>query len=512
MNTVINNTNIRTILISLLLTLCIYIVYGYQLGLEDGPEFLPFAKVIQNPFLYKNDLFVKSMLAMPWNERTIFGLFFSMFESLEWAGFIVHVILTFFLVLGVFKLSEVILKDFWWSLLLTLIYFLITLQIEIGSTTLYYHNIQGETFANTFIIWALVALVYQREKLTFLLIGLATYFHALIGFQSFLFITSAYLLYMLYNKDFETLKIIIYCILVYIITCSWIIVMIFMGNQSEGIGSSKEFMDLTYHFSLKCHFDPLAFSRKGYILFLISLIAGFNFYKKQQPLVFFTFITLSAGYVIYLIGFYVNSYLITSSWWFRTNMWVMVLGQIAGMGLLKNISLINKFRYLLFATVFIAIGFKITWRTEIPKMYPWNDLALENDEVKTAFACKKYSKIDDVFIHPLTFSALKYFGERASYVEYNRYVRSKKDIKVWYNRLGEVYRLNTSIETARNPDFNNLNNENYNNLKDSQLTILADKGVKYAIFSADHSSKFPCIYSNKSYKIIQIKNIELSPL
>ena len=510
MNTIINNTNIRTILISLLLTLSIYLVYGYQLGLEDGPEFLPFAKVFQNPFLYKNDLFVKSMLAMPWNERTIFGLFFSMFDSLEWAGFIVHVILTFFLVLGVFKLSTVILKDVWWSLLFTLIYFFITLQIEIGSTTLYYHNIQGETFANTFIIGAWVAFVHQREKLTFLLIGLATYFHALIGFQCFLFISGAYLIYMLYTKDFEKLKNILYCILGYIITCSWIIVLIFMGNKSEGIGSSKEFMDLTYHFSLKCHFDPLAFSRNGYMLFLISLIAGFYFYKKQQPLLFFAFITLSAGYVIYLIGFYANSYLITSSWWFRTNMWIMLLGQIAIVGLLKNISSINKFRYLLFALVFIALGFKIIWLSEIPKMYPWKNLSLNNDEIKTAYACKKYSNIDDVFIHPLTFSALKYFGERASYVEYNRYVRSKKDIKVWYNRLGEVYKLNTSIETARNPDFNKVTNENYNNLKDSELSILANKGVKYAIFPLDHTSKFPCIYSNNSYKIIQIRNGELS--
>ncbi|TAH26078.1 MAG: hypothetical protein EAZ07_05155 [Cytophagales bacterium] len=481
-------------------------VYGYQLGLDDGPEFLTFAKVIQNPLLYKNDLFMKSMLSIPWNERTTFGIFFSLFQNIEWAGFIVHVLLTFFLVLGVLKLSQIILNDFFWATLVTIFYFFLTLKIEIGGTSLHLHNIQGESFANTFIVWALVALVKKKEMLAYAMIVLATYFHVLIGFQSFIFISGAYVLHMIFYKDYNNIKIIIYSLLAYTLICGWMIVLVFSGNNSGSIITNEQFMDMTYHFSLKCHFDPQSFSRKGLLLFLISLASGLYFYKKQQPLFYFILITLFIGYIVYLIGYYFNSYLITTSWWFRTNMWLMLLGQIAGVGLIKQYDFFNKYKRILIAIIlFLAIGKALLSRNSVSYMYPWKQLSEDNDEIKTALACKRVSNIDDVFIHPLTFTALKYFGERASYVEYNRILRSRNDVKHWYNRLWEVYKLDNSIETARNSEFEKSINENYYNLDDSELNLLASKGVKYIISLAGHSSRFPTIYSNKTYKIIRIK-------
>ena len=178
--------------VTIFLSVLLYIKNGYQTGLGDGPEFLTFALKYQHPELYKNDLFMQSMLGMGWNERTFFGLFFSVFPNLEWAGFVAHVFITIGIVAGTLIVSNYILNNLLWATIATMTILLPLQNIDLGSTTLYFNNIQGESFANLFCIWAFVCWLYNKKSWSIVMIVAATFFHPLIGLQVFIMFLGAY--------------------------------------------------------------------------------------------------------------------------------------------------------------------------------------------------------------------------------------------------------------------------------------------------------------------------------
>ncbi len=491
---------------SIIIVFLLYLQYGYQIGIEDGPEFLTFSKIAQNPSLYKNDLFMQSMLDMGWNERTLFGHFFALFPNLEWAGWIAHFLLTTMMVIGVQVCAYKLLQNFLWSTMATALSLLIVNNLEIGGNMLYFNDIQGESFANTIGIWVFAAWLYNKKPLGIILLIIATWFHPLIGFQLFLIFSGSYILFSLYQKKFENLKAMLLATLAYLTFAGWLIVYIFIGHKSgQEMASTEEFMELSYKFSLMCHFTPHVFSRKGYIFLSMCLIAGIYYFNKKNKEVLALLIVLLIGYIIYTIGYYANSYLITSTWWFRTNMWTKFIGTLALCALIQECSKGLSQQIIPFVIFTISIIMSFLFISQTKYLFPWNDLRKQSDEIDLSIAAKGLTKQDAVFIQPFFFTALKYFGERASYVEYHRIVRSRATIKIWYARLGELYQLDKSINVARNPDLFETMDKNYAGLNTVALEQLKQKGVQYMItFSYCNYPQYKTIYQNKSYKLLKL--------
>lgn len=489
--------------VALALTFILYLRFGYQVGLEDGSEFLPFVKKLKHPDLYPLDLFVQSMNGMVWNERTIFSFFFSIFDNLDLAGFIAHFCLSFLLSLGVLVLSDFVLKDVMWSSGTALIILIILHNIDLGGTTLHYNNIQGENFANTFGVWALVAIVYQKELFSLILLILATLFHPLIGLQLFLSFSSAYFMTLILSKEYSKLKYWGAGLIIYGVCVGWLIYKIFVGHKgAHNSISDIEFMNLTYYFSLSVHYTPHYFSKKGYLLHAFLLIVGI-YYNKNNLLFFkYLLIVLFLGYLLYTIGYYNSNFLITSSWWFRTTMWLKLIGIISLVALLKDVVSDRFSNYFLALTIgltlfLIVINYKSEYR-----IYPWTDARKVNQEIDIALECKKITRINSLFIHPFFFTALKYYGERSSYVEYHRIIRSRQEIQQWYNRLFTVYKLDRKTQLHKNPNFYAEMNANYNQISDLQLLELKKEGVTHVIFDNNHNTAFKVLYQNQKYKLV----------
>ncbi|HTF80746.1 MAG TPA: hypothetical protein VL947_03440 [Cytophagales bacterium] len=491
---------------SIIYVVLLYLRYGYQIGIEDGPEFLTFAKIAHDPSLYKNDLFMQSMLDMGWNERTLFGKFYAIFPNLEWAGWITHALLALAMILGIQVCAYNLLQDFWWAQLAVLTQLILFNNIEIGGNMLYFNDIQGESFANTLGVWAFAAWLYKRKPLSIVLLTVATWFHPLIGFQLFLIFTGSYLLYSFYHKTFADIKNMMLAVLAYFICAGWLILFIFIGHKSgPNMVSTHEFMDLTYKFALMCHFTPHVFSRKGYILLSICVLAGLYYFSKRHKELAAILIVLLLGYAIYAIGYYSDSYLITSSWWFRTNMWTKFLGLLALCALLQEQVKGIGYKIIPILVLLLSFVLPILFVTDNKYLFPWKDLRKDNDEIDIAIAVKNMTHKDAVFIQPFFFSALKYFGERASYVEYHRILRSRATIKIWYDRLGEVYALDKRIDVARNPLLIETMDTNYSRLTSEDLDKLKQKGVQYMItFKSTAYPGRPVLYENNTYKLIEL--------
>jgi hypothetical protein len=483
--------------------------YGYQIGLGDSAEFLTFALQIKNPDLYQHDLFIQSMLSMGWNERTLFGYFFSFFSNYEWVAFIFYILLAYLMALGLQLATHKYVQNFWWSQVATGLILILLLPVDLGSNYMFYENLQGATFAKTIAVWVLVTWIYNYRAVGIVLLIPATFLHPLIGFQLFLAYSTAYIVYAFSTRDKTEIKFSIGSILLYFCFAGWFVGFIFLGQRGEGASVSVErFMDLTYRFTLYCHYVPHYFSKKGFLLHLLLLGIAIPFFKSRNKPLYYFLLTLAAGYIIYLFGFYVlNNYLIISSWWFRTTVWLKLLGVIASVTLLEawiknNYAFLSKI--IPAVLIGIILSYSILNKADL-YMFPWNDNTHLNDELDMADACKKLTDQNAVFIQPYEFTALKYHGQRSSYVEPDRILRRRKDITIWYNRLGSVYGLYDTKQFARNPAFKKDMAASYKKLKEEDLIKYKSEGVNYMIIYADMNFKnAKLLYKNNTYQLLKL--------
>ena len=483
--------------------------YGYQIGLGDSAEFLTFALQIKNPDLYKHDLFMQSMLSMGWNERTLFGYFFSFFSNYEWTAFIFYVLLAYLMALGIQIATHKFVQNFWWSQVATGLVLILFLPIDLGSNYMLYENLQGATFAKTIAVWAMVAWIYNYRAVGIGLLIPATFLHPLIGFQLFLAYSTAYILYAFRLRDKREIKLAFASTFLYLCMAGWFVGFIFIGQRGEGDSVSVgKFMDLTYRFTLYCHYVPHYFSKKGFLLHILLLAIAIPFFKsKNKPLYYFLLI-LTTGYFIYLFGYYIlDNYLIISSWWFRTTVWLKLLGVIAAVTLFEAwIRRSYPFLVNIIPAVLITIvvSYSIANKADL-YMFPWNNNTHLNDELDMAYECKKLTDTNAVFIQPFEFTALKYHGQRSSYVEPDRILRRRKDVTIWYNRLGTVYGLYDTKQFARNPGFKADMAASYKKNEEKDLIKYKAEGVNYMIVYADMNyTNAKLLYKNKTYQLLKL--------
>ncbi len=496
-------------LFSFVWTLLLLLRYGYQIGLGDGAEFLPFTLYAKNPELFSADLFVQSMLSMGWNERSLFGYFFSIFSDHEWAAFVFHLVLAYFMSLGIQISANRFLENFWWSQAATGLVLIVFLSIDLGGNYMFYNNVQGASFAKTIAVWALVAWLYDRKALGTLLLIPATWFQPLVGFQLFLAYAAAYVVHLWMTRDKNELKFCIASIIVYLVLAGWFVFFIFIGHKGQGPSvDTKKFMDMSYRLILYCHYMPHYFSKKGFLLHLLLFVVAIIFFKSRNRPVFYFLLALGAGYIIYLIGYYVlDEYLIVSSWWFRTTMWVKLPGIIAVTSLaaiwLKRKSMV-AFKVVPIVILLLVVMSTIIYRADF-YMFPWVNYASLNDELDMAYQCKNRTDQNALFIQPYEFTALKYHGQRSSYVEADRVLRKRQDISTWYSRVGAVHGLYRVEQIARNPAVFSEMAVWYKKLKEEDLEKLKEQGVDYMITYSDVS--YPntvLLYKNKTYQLLKL--------
>ena len=146
------------------------------------------------------------------------------------------------------------------------------------------------------------------------------------------------------------------------------------------------------------------------------------------------------------------------------------------------------FMFYQFNTGFFDIGYK---------QYNENEITL----------CKKINTatpIDAVFVQPFEMTALKFYGQRSSYVEFKAIAKSQKDLKVWYERIQEVFGLN--YETDKNGfDMQWKANEHLDNLNEDQLTALKKEGVTNIICrTTRYQQEHKLILSENGYFVYQL--------
>lgn len=104
------------------------------------------------------------------------------------------------------------------------------------------------------------------------------------------------------------------------------------------------------------------------------------------------------------------------------------------------------------------------------------------------------SSEDAVFLTPHDFGFIRTEAKRAIVVDFKAFPFPESAMKEWYNRIQDCYGLDKEKFQTK-----------YQELNDDELLSLKSKyKFQYAILFSESDSKFPVIYSNSEYKIIDL--------
>jgi hypothetical protein len=500
-------------------------VGGYEVGIGDQAEFLPYSLYIYNKTLYPFDLYIQGMEAMAINERYFFVHLLSfLVPVLEPSVLFLHVLFTIILITGILRFGRHYIENRFLLYLVVLFALVITKGLQTGGNEIYYNNFQGSNIAKGLCMWGLVFLIERKWALLCLFTIIATLFQPMVGFHFFLLSTAASAYRTFIEKEGKIINLALY-ILAFSATGGFYIMAIKFAQGQQIIAnlSDSEFINIAYYFCMPHHFIPSYLSKKGILLSLPLLAASIYYYSSKEKSIFVFLLTMLSGILIYIIGTYAfDSFLVMSSWWFRTTIWIKIIGFTAVAGIITShykIKAYNKFKEVeKYSFICISIVL-ICCVTTFPETIPHNRYHLIKNAVREADAelCREIKKKvhkNAVFIQPALFSALKYYGEKSSYVEYLTPARRKDYLKIWYQRIKEVYHVryedipvNTFMLKTTDIRTNLIKQMDDNFMKHTKesLSILKAKGVTHIITFKDHFIKdLEVIAENNEFKVYKL--------
>ena len=488
--------------------------FGYETGTGDQSEFLPYALYLYNHSLYPHDLYIQSMEAMAMNERFFCALFLSRFiPNLESWTVIMHLATTILLVLGSLKLAEKFIQNRFlqYAAILTCIVFFH--GITINGNELYYNHFQGASIAKALTIWAFVYLLEKKIAHVIMIVIIATFFQPLVGLHSFL-ICAAVITYQTFIMKEHSKGIYFGTSFLYVVTGGLYMLAIILSQKNQTLVkvSDHEFIQIAYYFRMPHHFIPSYFSLKGILLISILFFSTALYFLKNSKEVFIIYIVILTGIIVYLAGVYLDSFLIISSWWFRTTVWLNLLGCIGVFALIEkyfSLKAYNKFEETELATCVIVSALIISAIAFTPKLIPYSKpyhtFTSERDDegIKICREIKNKIPNNAVFIQPFEFTALKYYGERSSYVEFKTVSRRRDYLKIWYSRIKQVYGVGTEIKDRK--ELMKKADENFKKLTKENLLKLKPEGVTHILTYKEHSiPDLKIILENSRYKVYEL--------
>lgn len=496
--------------IAIILWALLILRYGFTFGTNDHIELLPYVMFLKNPSLYPHDLFIQSLHASLPNERTVMAhLLLPFANHLFTIIFLLHFLNTVLLLLALEMLAKRFISNKYFAWLAVFISVWVLNDKGLGNVDLYTPAIQASDVSCMIIAWALN--VFWDEKYLFasLLMCAATYIHVLEGFDVMAVLCGVMLLSYWVYKSVSLRQVIMFIGLHAIIALPYLALIYRAKTLHTGPLSSAEIFQIMFLFRHPHHFIFSTFPLINKILFIVCIIAGLLYYKARSQGIFLFIVVAGLGILFYIIGVDVlHSVTIANFQWYKVVQWTKFLGVVAFVGFIFNyvsgyISEKNKildFTILPFGLAvlcFMFYQYKIGTFNIGYKQLNENEIAL----------CQKIKMLvpnNAVFIQPFEMTALKFYGQRSSYVEFKAIAKNQKDLQTWYDRIGEIYALDYKT------DKNGFNmqwkaNDNLNKLDETKLAKLQAEGVTHIICSTNkYKLQHKLILSENGYFVYKL--------
>lgn len=447
-NTVFSLVNI---FIALAIWSLLILRYGYSFGSGDHVELLPYSLFLNDPSLYPHDFFIQSLHASLPNERTIFANLLRPFSTVfPIAIFCLHLLNTVFLLLGLYKIGQRFFAQKWQTWIPIFCSILIFNDKALGNVDLYTSSIQAGDVACAIIAWTIAFFLDRRYVLMTLLMVIATFIHVLEGLDVMIVLSMILFVFAL-QKKLEW-KIFLSCMAIYASTAFVYLVFLFLAKTDvKSTLSDKALFDILFTFRHPHHFIFSTFPLFNKLFFIpIALIGMGWFYKRNETLFLFFFISLSLLFIYVIASDYGHIILIANFQWYKLTQWLKVLAFIAIFAFLTerfklDFVLPNTLFYTAsFTTVLVCFMLIFLDKSPFNTPYQIGAKAYQYSDIDIAIKARNSTAIDAIFVIPFSNSSFKYWSERSSFIEFKANVRNKAFVDEWYRRIGLVYGLDTT--------------------------------------------------------------------
>lgn len=476
--------------------------FGYQVGTGDSIEFIGYSVVKGISIFQTKDLFVMDMVSMPVNERwAVAGVISLLPDNYPVFYLITHAALTIVLLLGLGELVSIYISSTYVKFLVVFFSVIFFYGWNTGANELYHNNLQSTTFSTAAGVWGLVYFLKSRYSLAYFLTLISLVFQPVEGFHLMILFFGVSMVGFLMDK--RQFKKMIVSLLFTSISFAYILYLLSNQNVNGGGLEATEYFRTVFEMRFPHHFIPHAFSKKGILLNSVLIVVSLIFYFQRDKQVFWFILLMALGVIVYCLDLYLGFHLLTPSWWFRSTIWLRVLGFIA-VG-----SVVWQFfsDYLL---KYLAIG--ITAISILVLFFLFKENILSGSYYHIGERYKAIDKEIDICIklnnsapeiaviaQPFEFTANTYYGRRPSVLSYKAIPRTKNGIAIWSKRVKEVYQVtpgkyeSSEIIDSANANFSKVSTE-----------YLKSLGVTHVIANKESIVEGELIEANEKFKIVKI--------
>ncbi len=495
---------------------------GYIFGENDLVEDLSYAKYLINNELYKSDFYIQHIANHVPNERYCFALIASGFGNwCEPMFFLCHAILSFVLILGLSKLSDLLIENKmlkWFNLVILL---LCLDNIHLGGNELYYNMLAPSYVAQVLGLWAILFFLEKKSHWTCILLLLTTLFHPLIGAQLWTIIIGMILVRsfkerIILKNIINNLYIIVksyslvwICIFCFGFSLIWILKI--QSNYNVG-GISNEKLFEIMQFRASHHYFPLCFSIKNALILLPMMLLGYLFFRKTNKDITSFYEIVLLGILVYMVGVYfLKQPIVLSTQWFATTIWLemfSVMGIIAYLQhkiliLSKKVTekqiIIGLSGLALIGTILMMPSFRLF------KNKPYQFFCFKSQSPNLAIALQANILTDKnaVFLIPFENTDFKYWSERSVFVDYKSIAHQKVALLEWYERIQTIYGVGFD-DYRKKLNINELANHNWLTKTENDFLNLKKDGVTHILTFKKHRLNLPILSENEAWIIYQL--------
>jgi hypothetical protein len=513
------NTQLRSqILFAIFAWSLLILRFGYRFGTGDQVELLPYTLFLHDKSLYSLDFFIQGLHSSVPNERTVMAsLLVPFVNHLEIVCFLLQCFSTLLLIIGLDKVASRFVRNKYlvWGSILTA---LIPLNdFTLGNVELYSECFQAGGLAVAIVIWAIHLFLSRRYVPASLLMSAATFIQLLDGLNVMLLLSIILLLEVISRK--VSVNQFLKFIGLYACTAGVYLMVIWQAKYSSYLSNPADalttidYFKILFEFRHPHHFIFSSFPVFKVVVFIVLLLIGLIFYYRKSKEVFRFLLIASLGLLIYAMAVDVfQNQIIVNFQFYKISHWVKFFGVVALAGGVERFFSREvysaKFESGLLSTGIICCWIAIvSFNHYLPYNVPFQIFTLKSsdDMITICEQIREITPKNAVFVQPFENTELKYYAQRASYVEFKANVRHPRVVGKWYHRIAEVYGVSYQSRDKGFGMEEMADRYYYTQFIRKNVSDLKHKGITHILTKREFPpSSGRLIVSNNTYAVYQL--------
>ncbi len=486
--------------IVLLALCCIYVLllarWGYEYGRGDQMQIISYSMYMNDQSLFTVDPYVQGIAEKVPNERYVFAKFMSLFgDKMEGASLVLHAFSSIFLLLLLFKIAREFIETDYLIWLGLLFLFVFMYGINLGGNELYYNTFFVSTPAKAIGLWGFWHFLKSRYSVAFLLFGITCILQAVVGLQLFVTCAGILVLSKLTGRDRLDWLTLAKWLSSFILTGGvWIFFMKFFFEETAS--ANIDFFSIFFEFRAPHHYVPDAFPLRNYLILFPLMFLGFIYYVFHNYKIAWFFLISFLGMGCYTVAFYgMRDVNLVTLQWFKLSLWLKPFAIIAIIAWLEKkmewvrLESLQRLAFSVLVVVGSAVFALLIFARSLffwPVPFDFGKQYTEDPTVEICLQAKEKTPVDALFAHPIDFVELKVYGARSGYVDYKALSHRKIEMQGWYERTGELYRVDLETDTSVEPLFVQAH-RNFEALEADDFRQLSkEKGITHVLTRVGH--------------------------